>query len=83
MLLNKPKRWVLLVYGLNVILPGAAFTLMINVPVMLCEGNACADKLPNLCFIHREYYYWYNQLPSSLFLELFINRYRLHMYHFS
>jgi len=41
------------------------------------EGNACADKLPNLGFIHRESFHWYNRLPSSLFLEFFMNRYSL------
>ena len=46
------------------------------------EGNACADKLANLGFIHRESFRWYNRLPSSLFLEFFMNRYSLPMYHF-
>jgi len=46
------------------------------------EGNACADKLANLGFIHRESFHWYNRLPSSLFLEFFINRYSLPMYCF-
>jgi len=32
------------------------------------EGNACADKLTNLGFIHRESFHWYNRLPSSMFL---------------
>jgi len=41
------------------------------------EGNVCPDKFANLDFIHREYFHWYNRLPSSLFLEFFINRYRL------
>jgi len=40
-------------------------------------GNACADKLANLGFIHRESFYWYNRLSSSLFLEFFINMYSL------
>jgi len=46
------------------------------------EGNVCADKLANLGFIHRESFHWYNRLPSSLFLEFFMNRYSLPMYHF-
>ena len=46
------------------------------------EGNVCVDKLANLGFIHRESFHWYNRLPSRLFLELFMNRYSLHMYHF-
>ena len=45
-------------------------------------GNACADKLANLGFIHREPFHWYNRLPSSLFLEFFMNRYSLLMYRF-
>jgi len=36
------------------------------------EGDACADKLTNLGFIHRESFHWYNRLSSSLFLE-FVN----------
>jgi len=40
------------------------------------EGNACASKLVNLGFIHKEKFHWYNRLPSSLFLEFFINSYR-------
>jgi len=47
------------------------------------EGNVCvANKLTNLGFIHKEYFHWYNRLPSSLFLEFFMNRYSLPMYHF-
>ena len=46
------------------------------------EGNVCADKLVNLGFIHREYFHWYNRLPSSIFLEPFINRYSLAMHRF-
>jgi len=46
------------------------------------EGNVCGDKLANLGFIHRESFHWYNRLPSSLFLELFMNKYNLSMYHF-
>jgi len=46
------------------------------------EGNACVDKLANLGFIHSESFHWYNRLPSSLFLELFINRYSLPIYRF-
>ena len=46
------------------------------------EGNACADKLDNLGFIHKESFHWYNRLPSSLFLEFFINMYSLLMYRF-
>ena len=46
------------------------------------EGNACDDKLANLGFIHRESFHWYNRLPSSLFLEIFINRYSLPLYRF-
>jgi len=46
------------------------------------EGNVCADKLANLGFIHRESFHWYNRLPSSLFLEFFMNRYSLPMYRF-
>ena len=39
------------------------------------EGNACADKLANLGFFHRESFLWYNRLPPCLFLEFFMNRY--------
>jgi len=46
------------------------------------EGNVCTDKLANFGFIHRESFHWYNRLPSSLFLELFMNRYSLLMYFF-
>ena len=46
------------------------------------QGNACVDKLANLKFIHKESFHWYNRLPSSLFLEFFINRYNLPMYRF-
>jgi len=46
------------------------------------EGNACADKLANLGFIHREFFHWYNRLSSSMFLEFFISRYSLPMYRF-
>jgi len=45
-----------------------------------CEGNACADKLANLGFFHREYFLWYNRLSPCLFLEFFMNRYSLPMY---
>jgi len=44
------------------------------------EGNVYADKLANLRFIHRESFHWYNWLPYSLLLELFMNRYSLQMY---
>jgi len=46
------------------------------------KGNACADKLTNLRFIHRESFHWYNRFPSSLFLKFFMNKYSLHVYHF-
>ena len=46
------------------------------------EGIACADKLANLGFIHRESFHWYNRLPSSLILEFFMNRYCLPMHCF-
>ena len=46
------------------------------------EGNVCVEKLTTLCFIHREQFHWYNRLSSSLFLEFFINRYRLPKYRF-
>jgi len=46
------------------------------------KGNACADKLANFGFIHRESFHWDNRLPSSLFLEFFMNRYNLFMYRF-
>jgi len=47
------------------------------------EGNACADKLVNLRFMHRESFHWYNnRLSSSLFLEFFMNKYSLPMYRF-
>jgi len=42
---------------------------------IFCEGNVCADKLANLGFIHRESFHRFNTLPSSLFLEFFINTY--------
>ena len=32
------------------------------------EGNACADKLANLGFIHRKSFHWYNRLSASLLL---------------
>lgn len=44
------------------------------------DGNAFANKLASLDFIHIEYFYWYNKLSSILFLEFFIYRYRLLMY---
>jgi len=46
------------------------------------KGNACAYKLANLRFIHRESFHWYNRLPSSPFLEFFMNRYSLPLYRF-
>jgi len=46
------------------------------------EGNVCVDKLTNLGFIHRDSFRWYNRLPSSIFLEFFMNRYILHIYCF-
>ena len=46
------------------------------------EGNICDDKLANLEFIHRDQFHWYNRLPSSIFLEFVMNRYRLPMYQF-
>jgi len=36
--------------------------------IFFCEGNACADKLAYLRFIHKESFHWYNSLPSSIFL---------------
>jgi len=36
---------------------------------VFCEGNACADKLANLWFIHRESFHLYNRFPSGLFLN--------------
>jgi len=44
---------------------------------IFCEGNACANKLANLGFIHKKQFHWYNRLSSSLFLEFFINRYSI------
>jgi len=35
--------------------------------VLINMGNASADKLTHLGFIHRESFHWYNRLPSSLF----------------
>jgi len=55
---------------------------MFRVTYIFREGNACADKLANLEFIHREPFHWYNKLLSSLFLELFMNMYSLPMYRF-
>ena len=46
------------------------------------EGNAYANKLANLGFIHRESFHWYNRLSSSLFLKFFINKYSLLLYRF-
>jgi len=46
------------------------------------EGNACVDKLANLGFIQRESFHWYNMLPSSMFLEFFMNKNSLPMYRF-
>jgi len=34
------------------------------------EGNACADKLVNLGFIHRESFHRYNRFPSSILFYL-------------
>ena len=55
-------------------------TIRFRVTHIFREGNACADKLANLGFIHRESFHWYNRLPASLFLELVMNRYNLPMY---
>jgi len=44
------------------------------------EGNACADKLANLGFIHKEFFHLYNRLPSCLFLAFFMNMYNIPMY---
>ena len=44
------------------------------------EGNACANKLANLGFIHKEKFHWYNRLPSIIFLQFLINMYRLPKY---
>ena len=57
-------------------------TIRFRVTHIFREGNACANKLANLGFIHRESFHWYNRLPSSLFLEFFMNRYSLPMYRF-
>jgi len=46
------------------------------------EGNMDVDKLVDFGFIHRESFHWYNRLPSSLFLEFFMNRYCLPVYRF-
>ena len=48
-----------------------------------CKDNVCADKLANLSFIHRKQFHWYKKVPCNLFLEFFINRYRLLKYRFS
>ena len=53
-----------------------------SVTHIFCEGNVYTEKLANLGFIHRESFHWYNRLPSSVFLEIFMNRYSLPMYHF-
>ena len=96
MLLKKPKRLVLLVYGLNVILSwfvlhlrlglGTCFNyygkIKFRISHIFCDGNARADKVANLWFIHREQFHCYNRLPFSIFLEFFINRYKLPKYHF-
>jgi len=55
---------------------------MFRITYIFREGNVCVDKLANLGFIHRESFYWYNRLPSSMFLEFFMNRYSLPMYRF-
>ena len=57
-------------------------TIRLRVTHIFREGIACADKLANLGFIHRKSFHWYNRLPASLFLELFMNRYSLPMYRF-
>ena len=44
------------------------------------EGNVCTDKLSNLWFIYKKSFHWYNRLPSTLFLEFFMNMYSLHVY---
>ena len=49
---------------------------------IFCEGNGCVDQLANLGFIHREKFHSYNRLLSTLFLEFFINRYKLPKYCF-
>ena len=105
MLWRKFKRWDLLMYALNVILPCFVLRLLLGLLfrgcfvidgilvlivveksslglLIFCEGNVCADKLSNLGFIHRKSFHWYNRLPSSLFLEFFMNKYSLPMYRF-
>ena len=57
-------------------------TIRFRITHIFREGNACADKLTNLGFIHRESFHWYNRLLASLFLEFFMNRYNLPMYRF-
>jgi len=57
-------------------------TIRSRITYIFREENACADKLTNLRFIYRESFHWYNRLPSSLFLEFFMNKYSLPMYHF-
>ena len=57
-------------------------TIRFRVTHIFREGNACADKLANLGFIHRESFHWYNRLPASLFLEFFMNMYSLPKYRF-
>ena len=50
--------------------------------IFFVKGMRVLISLINLGFIHRESFYWYNKLPSSLFLEFFMNRYSLSMYCF-
>jgi len=39
---------------------------------IFCEGNAYADKLANLVFIHKEYFHWYNKFLSNFFLNFLL-----------
>jgi len=44
------------------------------------EGNHCADKLVNLCFLHRQNFVWYRSLLPSILLDFFHNTYKLLMF---
>jgi len=86
--LNVTLSWFVLHLLLGLMFRDGIFVLIIvgkikfRVIHIFLEGNACADKLANLGFIHRESFHWYNRLPSSLLLEFFINKYSLPMYRF-
>jgi len=71
--------WCFLIGGTPALIIGK---IRFRVTHIFLERNVCADKLVNLGFIHIHSFHWYNRLSSSLFLEFFMNKYSLSMYHF-